>query len=272
MGIPITRGREFTDDDRAGGARVAIISESTAAALFPGQDPIGTRIQTAAFSDRKQPNAWRTIVGVAGNVRYRGLGEVQLELYDPSPQTRIAATSLVVRIKRGEERNAVAIASAIQAQAKLRDPRVLVSGITMLDAVVNKEMAPWRFSAWVFALFAALSFTLSMVGLFSLVSLDVANRRHEFAIRMAIGATNRHIVGGVFRSAGMRAGLGIGLGLAVAAVATRSLESLLFGVALADGVTYTVVVALVVTVVAVASYFPARRAANVAPLALLRRD
>lgn len=273
MGIPITRGREFTDEDRAGGPRVSIISESTAAALFPGQDPVGQRIQTASFlGDRRQPNAWRTVVGVAGNVRYRGLGEIQLEIYDPPTQTRIPATSLVVRMKRGEERNALAVASAIQAQAKQRDPRVLVSGITMLDGVVSKEMAPWRFSAWVFALFAALSFTLSMVGLFSLVSLDVANRRHEFAIRMAIGATNRHIVGGVFRSASVRAGLGIGLGLAVAAVATRSLESLLFGVALADGVTYGAVVALVVTVVAVASYFPARRAASIAPLALLRRD
>ena len=83
----------------------------------------------------------------------------------------------------------------------------------MLDDVVNKEIAPWRFSAWVFALFAGLAFALAMLGLFSLVSLDVANRRREFAIRMAVGATGRHIVSGVFRSAARRAGIGIAGGL-----------------------------------------------------------
>jgi len=273
MGIPLRRGRLFTDADGASAPRVAIVSESTAAALFPGQDPIGKQIQTASMSaDRTQPNAWRTIVGVVGNVRYRGLSEVQLELYDPPMQTDMAATSLVVRMKPGDERRALGVAGAIQAQARTRDPRVLVSGITMLEDVVNKEMAPWRFSAWVFALFATLAFALSMLGLFSLVSLDVVNRRREFAIRMAVGATPRHIVGGVFRSASRRAAIGIGLGLLVAAIATRGLQSLLFGVALTDAVTYGSVVALVVTVVSLASYLPARHAASAAPLSLLRRD
>ena len=125
-----------------------------------------------------------------------------------------------------------------------------------------------------FALFAALAFALSMLGLFSLVSLDVANRRREFAIRMALGATGRHIVGGVFRSAGMRAAVGVAGGLALAAVATRSLESLLFGVRMNDAATYGSVVVLVTVVVAIASYIPARRAAAAAanPVTLLRRD
>jgi putative ABC transport system permease protein len=273
MRIPIKRGRAFTDEDGANAPRVAIISESTAAAFFPGQDPIGKRIKAAAFSSKPNPEgAWRTIVGVAGNVRYRGLNEIQLDMYDPQMQSRSAATSLVVRMKSGEEANALAVAAAIQTQAKQLDPRVLISGITMLEDVVDKERAPWRFSAWVFALFAALAFALSMLGLFSLVSLDVVNRRQEFAIRMAIGATPGHIVGGVFRSAGLRAGLGIALGLAVAIVATRGLQGLLFGVAITDGMTYASVVALVVTVVALASYLPARRAASSAPLTLLHRD
>jgi len=124
----------------------------------------------------------------------------------------------------------------------------------------------------VFALFAALAFALSMLGLFSLVSLDVVNRRREFAIRMAVGATPRDIVSDVFRSAGLRAGVGIVLGLAVAFVATRGLQGLLFGVAPTDGVTYGSVVALVITVVTLASYLPARRAASAAPLTLLHRD
>ena len=156
-------------------------------------------------------------------------------MYDPQLQSRTAATSLVVRLKAGEERNHAGggrghsdpgeAARPARAGERHHDPRT----------VVDKERAPWRFSAWVFALFAALAFALSMLGLFSLVSLDVVNRRREFAIRMAVGATPRDIVGGVFRSAGTRAAIGIGLGLAVAVIATRGLQGLLFGVALTDG-------------------------------------
>lgn len=276
MGIPLLRGRPFTDDDRSMGPRVAIISESAANTFFPGQDPVGKRIKAAKFNNDRTPGGdWRTIVGVVGSVRYKGLHEVPLDLYDPPSQTTVGTvTSIVVRLKAGEERNALGVASAIQTQARQRDPNALVSGIMMLDDVVEKEFVPWRFSAWVFAIFAALAFALSMLGLFSVVSLDVANRRREFAIRMALGASGRHIVGGVFRSAGIRAAVGVAAGLALAAVATRSLESLLFGVRMNDAATYGSVVVLVTVVVAIASYIPARRAAAAAanPVTLLRRD
>ena len=274
MRIPLRRGRMFSDEDRATSPRVTLISESTAAAFFPGQDPIGKRFKAAAFDGSGRiDGVWRTVIGVVGNVRYKGLHEVPLDMYDPPSHTAVGTTtSLVVRLKPGEERIALATASAIQTMARQGDPRALVSGITMLDAVVNKEVAPWRFSAWVFALFAALAFALAMLGLFSLVSLDVANRRREFAIRMALGATPRTIVGGVWRSAGKRAAAGITIGVATAALATRSLQSLVFGVGLADLATYAAVIALVTAVVSCASYLPARRAAHSSPLSLLRRD
>ena len=275
MGIPLLRGRLFNADDSSGAPRVALISESTAAAFFPGQDAVGKRIKAASFNSAEPgfEGSWRTIVGIVGNVRYKGIHEVPLDMYDAPSQTTVGTTtSIVVRLKRAHEHNALAVAAAIQTQARQRDPRVLVSGIMMLESVVNKEIAPWRFSAWVFALFAALAFALAMLGLFSLVSLDVANRRREFAIRIAVGASGRHIAGGVFRSAGLRAGLGIAGGLAVAAIATRSLRSLLFGVPLVDAMTYVAVAALVTIVVAAAAYLPARRAAAADPLALLRRE
>jgi ABC-type antimicrobial peptide transport system permease subunit len=265
----------FSEEDRATSPRVTLISESTAAAFFPGQDPVGKRFKAASFN-ANQPDisgAWRTVIGVVGNVRYKGLHEVQLDMYDPPAQTTVGTTtSLVVRLKPGQERNALAVAAAIQTQARQQDPRTLVSGIMMLDDVVNKEIAPWRFSAWVFALFAALAFVLAMLGLFSLVALDVSNRRREFAIRMAVGATGGHIVSGVFRAAARRATLGIAGGLVVAAVSTRSLERLLFGVQLIDVITYGAVVTLVAIAVTIASYLPARRAASASPLSLLRGD
>lgn len=273
MGIPLVRGRLFSDQDRATSPRVTLISESTAAAFFPGQDPVGKRFKAASANDDRNPQgAWRTVIGVVGNVRYKGLHEVPLDMYDPPSQNRYPTTSLVVRLKPGQEANGVAVAAAIQTQARQQDPRALVSGISMIEDVVSKEIAPWRFSAWVFALFAALAFGLAMLGLFSLVALDVSNRRREFAIRMAVGATGSHIVGGVFRSACARAGLGIAGGLLVAAVATRGLEGLLFGVQLIDVATYGSVAGLVGLVVAIASYVPARRAASVSPIALLRSE
>jgi predicted permease len=275
MNIPLLRGRMFGEQDRATSPRVALISESTAAAFFPGQDPVGKRIKAASFhdDDRDPGGAWRTVIGVVGNVRYKGLHEVQLDMYDPPSQTTDGTTtSLVVRLKPGEEGNALSVAAAIQTQARQQDPRALVSGIMMLDAVVNREIAPWRFSAWVFALFAVLAFALATLGLFSLVSLDVANRRREFAIRMAVGATSAHIVGGVFRAAGRRAAMGVAAGLVAAVFATRALQNLLFGVSLVDATTYATVILLVIVVVTCASYLPARRAASTNLLALLRRD
>jgi hypothetical protein len=256
---------------------VALISESTARAFFPGQNPVGKRIKAASFDDRQRDpgGAWRTIVGVVGDVRYKGMHEMPLDLYDPAAQaSRGAATSVIVRLKPGQEGRALGVAAAIQTKARQKDPRALISGIGLMGSVIDKEVAPWRFSAWVFALFAALAFALSMIGLFSVVSLDVANRRREFAIRMALGATGRQIVGGVCRSAGSLAIIGVAGGLALAAVASRSLESFLFGVSKNDALTYGAVFALVTAVVAVASYVPARRAASAAanPVTLLRRD
>ena len=275
MRIPLVRGRMFTAADGANAPRVALISESTAAAFFPGQNPIGKRFKAASFNDndRNSDGAWRTVVGVVGNVRYRGLHEVQLDMYDPPAQTTVATTtSLVVRIKRGRESQALGAAAAIQTLARQGDPRALVSGISMLDAVVDREIAPWRFSAWVLALFAGLAFALAMLGLFSLVSLDVAHRRREFAIRMAVGATAPQIVAGVYRSAGRRALVGVTSGTIVALAASRSIGALLFGIRPIDAATYLSVITLVVVVTAIAAYLPARRAAYADPLSLLRRE
>ncbi len=121
MGIPLLRGRMFSEEDRATAPRVALISESTAAAFFPGQDPIGKRIKAASFNaNQRDPNGvWRTVIGVVGNVRYKGLHEVQLDMYDPPSQTTVGTTtSLVVRLKPGQEHNALAVAAAIQTQAR----------------------------------------------------------------------------------------------------------------------------------------------------------
>jgi putative ABC transport system permease protein len=270
MRIPLKRGRYFTDDDDRPSARVAIVSESTAERLWPGEDPIGMPFTTSTF-DRTEgaPRlAQRTVVGVVSDVRYRGIDEVQYDMYDPAAQTPMGATDLVIRT-RGSP---LALAGVVQTYARDLSPRVLVSGITTMDAIVSAAVAPWRFSAWVFSLFAVLAFTLAMVGLFSLVSLDVAHRTQEFAIRMALGASRRHITRRVLAASFARGLAGLTVGLLAAAASTTLLESLLFGVSLLDWPTYLGVVGLVGAVVAVASYLPVRAAAGADPAVLLRRE
>ena len=172
------------------------------------------------------------------------------------------AADLIVRTRTAP----LALLPAIEREARALDPRVIVSRVETLDAIVSRARAPWRFSAWIFSVFALLALLLSTVGLAGLVALDVTSRRHEFAIRSALGAGARAIVGGVLAVAfdprgrrhchRRRADVG----------ATRALRALLFGVTASDWPTYAFVLAVVGVVTLVASYLPARHAASTDPM------
>lgn len=268
MRIAVRRGRSFTSADGERSERVAIVGESTARRLWPGADPLGQRLLLPTF-DRAEgapDSAWRTVVGVVSDVRYRGIGEVQYDVYDPARQTPTGATDLVIRTAGDPLR----LAGVVQARARDLSPRALVNGITTLDAIVARAMAPWRFSAWVFSLFAVLAFALATVGLFSLVSLDVAQRRQELAIRLALGASPGQVARRALGSSLGRAVTGLALGLIAAALSTGMLRALLFGVPWLDWPTYLAVAGLVGLVVLVASYLPVRAATTADPASLLR--
>jgi predicted permease len=268
MRIPIRNGRLFNGQDTPGSTPVALISEAAARRLWPGQDPIGKRLSLPTFRRDGAPRAWRTVVGVVSDVRYRGMDDVRLDVYDAALQSSTAATDIVVRTS-GDTRRATA---AVQAEARRLDPRVVVDRLTTMDAIVSRAVAPWRFSVWMFTVFAALALVLATVGLFSLVSLDVAHRYREFAVRLALGARWGDIVRPVLLLAGERVLAGVGIGLLFSVALTRTIGSLLFGVGGLDPTTYAGVVTLLVAVVAVAAYLPARRAASVDPMTLLRHD
>jgi putative ABC transport system permease protein len=267
MRIALVRGRLFTDQDDAQAPRVALVSESTARRLWPGQDPIGKRFATATHSPNGPRSAWRTVVGVVGDVRYRGLDQVLLDVYDPALQAG-PGHDIVVQTSG----DPLAMATAVQTRARELDPQVIISGATSLDAVVSRALAPWRLGAWMLALFAMLAITIALVGLVSLVSLDITQRRREFAIRFALGAQGRDVVGGVLRRVGGRLLIGTGLGLAVAVAGTRGLQGLLFGVAPLDPATYAAVIALVAAAVGLVSWLPARQAGRLDPLVVLRKE
>jgi predicted lysophospholipase L1 biosynthesis ABC-type transport system permease subunit len=219
------------------------------------------------FTPGKPGKSWRTVVGVVSDVRYRGIDEVQFDVYDPALQVGLPAGNIVVR-SAGDP---LALAGPVRSIARELDPAAIVDSITAMDAVVERAEAPWRLTMWMFALFAGLAFGLAALGLFSLVALDVAHRGREFAIRLALGATRAAILRGVLVRAGWRVLSGLAIGLAVAVIASRTMRGLLFGIAPDDAVTYAAVLGVVLVAVAIAAYVPARRAARVDPQALLRQ-
>jgi predicted permease len=268
MSISVRAGRLFTDRDTPTSPRVAIVGESTARRLWPGQDPIGKRLSMSSFTPGGPRTMWRTVVGVVSDVRYRGIEEVQLDVYDAALQTGRPADNVVVRTSS----DSPGVATAIRTVARALDPSAVVDGVTTLDGAVARAEAPWRLTMWMFVLFASLAFGLAGLGLFSVVALDVADRRREFAIRLALGASRpailRHVL---LRSAG-RVSAGIAVGIGAAAAASRAMQGLLFQITPHDAWTYAAVLACVVAVVAIAAYVPARRAARVDPQTLLRQD
>ena len=192
---------------------------------------------------------------------------MRLDVYDALLQARLEANDVVVR-GRGDARRLI---SAAQAEARRLDPGVLIDRITTLDNVVARATAPWRFTTWTLSLFAAMALGLSALGLFSLVSLDVTDRQHEFALRIALGASNEKVVRSVLVSIAARVIPGLLIGVVAAAAGSRTLRALLFGVEGLDAATYGVVVLLIMCVTVLAAYVPARRVALVDPLTLLRR-
>jgi predicted permease len=266
MRIPLVRGRLFTEHDRAGQTRVALVGASAARRLWPGGDPIGRRLQMPSFVPGDRAPVWRTVVGVVSDVRYRGLDDVRLDVYDAALQAGQGATDLVIRASADPMR----LSAAVQAEARRLDPQVVIDRISTMEAVVGKETAPWRFTVWVLALFGVLAFVLAGLGLFGLVALDVAERRREFAIRMALGAQRADLIRTALAVAGWRVAAGLLFGLLAAAAIARGIRAMLFGVSPLDAGSYAAGIALVLAVSALASFIPARRAAAAQPLLLLR--
>jgi hypothetical protein len=233
MRIPLRAGRVFTARDTKDTPRVAIVSQSTARRLWPGQDPLGKRISMSSFTPGGPRTMWRIIVGVVSDVRYRSIEEVQFDVYDAALQTGRPADNVVIRTAG----SSLPLAAGVRAIARELDTSSIVDNVTTLDDVVARAEAPWRLTMWMFVLFAALAFGLAALGLFSLVAIDIGHRAREFAIRMALGASRPDILQSVLGRAGRRAALGVGLGLAAASAASRAMRGLLFAIGPDDALT-----------------------------------
>ncbi len=265
MQIPLRRGRVLDEHDTAAAPKAVLVSESFAKRVFPGQDPLGRRIQFGP--DR----SWDTIVGVVGEVKQTSLALNRADaVYVPSPQwTWIdSRVSLVVRA-RGD---AAALASAVRRAVWSIDKDQPVVRVATMEALLAASAAERRFALILFEAFAIVALVLAAAGIYGVLSGSVAERTREMGVRAALGATRRDLLAMVLAEGMRLTGLGVAIGVLTAAFGTRALVGMLFDVSPLDPGTYVGVIALLVGVAILACAVPARRAARADPAGSLRSE
>jgi putative ABC transport system permease protein len=265
MGIPLLRGRNFSDSEQRETKHVILINEALARKHFPDEDPIGRRLDVEMF-DTPQP---AEIIGVVGNVRYDSLiDESPPAVYFPHPDLTYAFMTLVIRT----DGDPTAIAPAVQREIRALDPNQPISDVRTMNQVMADWVSRSRFNTLLLGLFAGLATLLSAVGIFGVMNYSVALRTREIGLRLAVGAQPRQVLLLVLRQGLVLTVVGIVLGLAAAFALTRLLSGLLFGVGAVDVTTFTTISLLLVLVSLLACYLPARRAMRIDPLRALRYE
>lgn len=260
MGIPVVRGRAFQDGDDADAADVVVVNRTVVGTYLQGRDPVGHHL------------LWqgpRRVVGVVGDVRLELLDEPATPaFYLPLAQTGVRSMSLVARY-RGDAAGATA---AVQAAIRAVDPRLPIFEVGTMEQILDRRLTQPRFSAFMIGVFSLLALALAAVGVYGLVNFMVSRRRREIAIRIALGSTPDAARGLMVRQGLRLLALGLVLGLLVATLLGRFLASLLYETTPMDPVVFAGVSAFLLLVGLLAAWLPARRAAGVQPMAVLRQE
>ena len=264
---PLIRGRYFAEDDEPGKQPLVIVDETTARTFWPDRDPLGRRLSIRGAAANPP---WSTVVGVIADIKNDGLDQSgSPHIYSPiyqSPrvgtlsvtvQTSLSATSLEPQIRR-----------AIQAV----DPDLPIFNVRTMNEVIDGSLASRRFSAELVGVFAVVALLLASVGIYGLLAYMVGQRSHEIGVRMALGAMPSTI-GKMIVSRGVGlTGIGIVIGLILSAIMAPMISTLLYGVRPLDLEVFLAVPLILMVVALLASYIPARRAANVNPIIALRES
>jgi putative ABC transport system permease protein len=265
MGIPLLRGRAFTERDVEGAPPVVVVSRMFAERHWPGADPVGRQIR---FLGRKPPLV-AEVIGVVGDTKQYGLDESDLGfVYGAQAQNHHIFNTLAVRTAG----NPMQLATAVRAAVWSVDPEQPVWKIRTQQALIERSKGTPRFLAQLMAGYAALALLLAAVGLYGVTSYSVTQRTREIGLRMALGAETADVLRIVLRRALLLAGIGLAIGMAGALALGRVVQSLLFATSPADAVTLVGVALLLLAVAGLASYLPARRATRVDPTVALHYD
>jgi putative ABC transport system permease protein len=270
MGIPLLRGRVFTDADREDRAPVAVISASLAQRFWPNADPIGKQF---SIDDPKI-----TIVGVVGDVRSASLeAPVRPTVYVPYRQDPFPFMTFVMRVRPGSaEASPYDRRASLQASVRLAiwqvDKEQPIGDVMTMDQRLADSLSRRRFSVTLLTAFGVVAVVLAAVGLYGVLAFIVAQRRREIGVRMALGATAREVVADVMGQGLRLAFVGIAVGLALAVAVTRLMAALLYGTSATDALTFGSVALLLIIVAGGATALPALRASRVDPLVALREE
>jgi len=271
FGIPLLKGRIFTEDDRKGSETVAVIDDNLAREYWANQNPIGQKIRTG--------KDWATIVGIVGHIRFNTLvGEetsgssaqssAKGAYYYPLYQSDAPFGYLLAKTSGSEASAQAVIREAVRAV----DPNQPVSDFGSMDARIAESLGPQRFATNLLAVFAGLAILLAAVGLYGLISYSVAQRVNEFGLRAALGASPGDVLALVLKQGATLALIGAGAGVVAGVVLMRGMRSMLYGVSAADPLSFAGAALLLILVALAACYVPARRATRVDPMVALRYE
>jgi predicted permease len=267
LGIPIRRGRDFTDADREGTPLVVVINETMAARFWPGQDAIGQRFRF--FGDQQD----QQVIAIVRDGKYNALTEdARPYIYQPLLQNYSPQISISIRAVN----DAAPLIPTVRAQLQEIDRSLPPFALRSLRDQVDQSLGPQRAGTNTLGVMGGLALLLASIGIYGVTSYSVAQRTRELGIRVALGARHRDLVWMIVRQGMTVVAIGLAVGLVIATATTmlltQQMSALLFGVKPADPMTFAVTAAMLAAIAMLANYLPARRATKLDPLIALRRD
>jgi len=262
----VVRGRAFTRGDRRESQPVAVLNQSFAQRFFPGGDPIGRRIRMGVRDTTAQ---WLTVVGVVPDMYMEGIGnngQSPVGFYIPISQSGVGNNvSIALRTRGAPMSRTTDVRTAVTSI----DPNLPIFQVMSMVGVIERQTWFYRIFGTLFMAFGFAALFLAAIGLYGVMSFSVTRRSHEMGVRMALGARGEQLVWLVLRKGVVQLAIGLGIGLGLAALATRPLQFILFGVQARDPVVFGAVVATLALIGLAASFIPARRVTRVDPVIAL---
>lgn len=265
MGIPLKRGRLFTEQEATEMRHVVVVNESFARQNFPGEEPIGKRVTI----DMKDENVPTEIIGIVGDNKHKGLDvEIEPMAFWPHPELVDSSMTLVIRTKG----DPTSIATAARNVIQQIDPEQPVGEINTMQGLMAASVARSRFNTILLTVFSGVALVMAAVGIYGVMSYSVQQRTHELGIRLALGAQHGDVLKLILKQGIVLGVIGVVAGLLGSLGLTRLMTSLLFEVTPTDVRTFAAVAAGLFLIVLIACYIPARRATKVNPLVALRYE
>jgi putative ABC transport system permease protein len=269
IGLPILKGRDFTDGEGAGNATVAVINETMAKRLWPDKEPVGGRFRLVEEADG--PEEWFSVIGVAPDIRMFDMDDDTPDFavaYAPYRYGSFANIGVTIRAAG----DPAGLAAAVRQQIRASDPALPIFNVRTMEDLRRDGFWQYRLFGYMFGIFGAAALFLAGVGVYGVLSFSVAQRTQELGVRIALGASRRDVLALVVRQGVTLAAVGVAVGLLGAFAITRVIRTLLYNVTPTDPISFAGVALFLASIAVVASYLPARRATAVDPIIALRNE